>query len=150
MSRADEQELDEQEFRSLVESKRHNQVLASNEKILAALKEIVDESKKAPDNSLKLAVEKQTKAIYDFLQFMKETPAEVKPVESKVEFNPEIKVEANQEKVVNSVVKMSDDILEGLQALKEAVDKEEKPKEFEFIIHRGAYQLIEKITVKQV
>jgi len=128
------------EFEQALQDKRHKELKSTLKEIGKAI------SEKSDNSELLAAVNEQTKAIYSFLECMKNMPNDQKN---------DIKVETNQDKVVNSVQEMALSILNGLNELKNTLPisniEKNEPKEWEFKVERNKWSdLIEKVIAKQI
>lgn len=111
------EELDDNvEFDTLLEDKRHKEVVSSLKAVLFEL-----QKDKSNDN-IEKEILKQTGIISEFVEAVKS-------------INTNVNVETNQDKVTTCLEIMCDNILKGIKDLKESIDN--RPKEWEFKLNRN-------------
>lgn len=130
-----ELEDDDKVFEAALADRRHKELVNSLKGVIAAVSS-------TQDNSIKQSIENQTKTIERFIEVLNNVNKNEKS---------EVKVDVNQDKVVNSVDYMTTAILQGLTELKQGLKTPEVKKEWKFEIVRNKWsELIESVTAKQI
>jgi len=129
------EDMEDDSFESALAERRHRELTG----IMKGLANAIPKSNgNSSDLAIKEAIKNQTTIIKEFIDLCKK------------EGKQEVKVELNQEKVVNSMDGMAKSILSALNVLKQSIDDQKKPKEWEFKVTRNSFSdLIDTIIVKQ-
>lgn len=127
-------EIEDDDFYELLAEKRHKEVTG-------ALKSIALSLSKDANTEVMSAIERQTKVVERFLE-------NISKVENKEK--GDVRLEVNQAQVVSSIKEMGQSILQGLNDLKESLNKNSQPKKWEFKVIRGQGGVIDKITASQI
>ena len=115
---------EEIEFERLLQDKRHKEL----KKALLSISVILEKS--SSNNTVAQSISKQSEVISNFLSLL---PAEL-----------------SQKEVSESMGKVGENILSGLTQLKTEIEILNKPKQWEFTVHRERNNLIDTITAKQI
>lgn len=115
---------------------------ARHRELVNSLKGVVAAISSTQNDSIKQSIDLQTKTIEKFIEKLNSVKTQEKS---------EVKIETNQDKVVNSVDYMTSAILQGITELKQDLKVTEVKKEWKFEIVRNKWsELIESVTAKQI
>jgi hypothetical protein len=119
-------ENDDDKFEALLADKRHKELTGTMGKVLTELQ------KQKPDDGVRSAIEKQSKAIEGFADAIKKLPKPEKP---------EVNVEINNSELLPLLRDIKDSqkaIKEGYEAILEALDNKPMVSEFNFVYEYGS------------
>lgn len=124
------EEIDNEEIDSLIEAQERH------EEMLSVLRVIAKNVQQKDDKDLLDLLKKNENALGEFLN---------KLVELREIKIPETKVNINQEVVVKSINSMAKELNQNFIDLKQAISKNERPKEWEFTVTRNSYGEISSV-----